>query len=84
MDPFNPQQGGGPAGPQNMQNGMIRPPTNVDYQSMAGFAGPPMNPGMGSIPNPAMTQSQHLEDFFNENPHPTKDERLELGESLGM
>ena len=29
-------------------------------------------------------QSQHLKDFFNENPHPTKDERLELGESLGM
>jgi len=29
-------------------------------------------------------QSQQLKDFFNENPHPTKEERQELGESLGM
>ena len=29
-------------------------------------------------------QSQQLKDFFNENPHPTKEERQELGDSLGM
>lgn len=33
---------------------------------------------------PSGTQSQQLKDFFNENPHPTKEERQELGESLGM
>lgn len=33
---------------------------------------------------PSGSQSQHLKDFFNENPHPTKEERQELGESLGM
>ena len=37
-----------------MQNGMIPPPMNAAYQSMTDFAGPPMSPGMGSIPNPAM------------------------------
>ena len=55
--PFNPQQGGGPAGPQNMQNGMIRPPMNVADQSMAGFSGPPVSPGPLSLPNPAMVYS---------------------------
>ena len=34
-DPFNPQRGGGPAGPQNTQHGMVYPPINVAYQSMA-------------------------------------------------
>lgn len=29
-------------------------------------------------------QSQQLKDFFGENSHPTKEERQELGESLGM
>jgi hypothetical protein len=29
-------------------------------------------------------QSQQLRDFFSENPHPTKEERQELGESLRM
>lgn len=33
---------------------------------------------------PNGSQSQQLKDFFNENPHPTKEERQELGESLGM
>ena len=56
-DPFNPQQGGGPAGPQNMRRGMVHPPMNVAYQSTAGFAGPPMRPGKGSIPNPTMMNS---------------------------
>ena len=60
MVPFNPQQGGGPPGPQNMQNGMIRPPMNMAYQPMPGF-GPPMSPGMGSIPTPAMmNNSVHM------------------------
>lgn len=54
MAPFNPQQGGGPPGPQNMQNGMIRTPMNMAYQSMAGFGPPPMSPGMVSIQTPAM------------------------------
>lgn len=59
MAPFNAQQGGGPPGPQNMQNGMHRPPMNMAYQSM-GF-GPPMSPGMGSIPTPGMmNNSVHM------------------------
>jgi hypothetical protein len=33
---------------------------------------------------PNGSQSQQLKDFFNENAHPTKEERQELGESLGM
>lgn len=33
---------------------------------------------------PNGSQSQQLKDFFNENASPTKEERLELGESLGM
>ena len=53
MAPFNPQQGGGPPGPQNMQNGMIRPPMNMAYQSMTGF-GSPMSPGMVSMQAPVM------------------------------
>ncbi|KAF9648648.1 hypothetical protein BDM02DRAFT_2207585 [Thelephora ganbajun] len=53
MVPFNPQAGGGPPGPQNMQNGMMRPQMNMAYQSMTGF-GSPMSPGMVSIPTPAM------------------------------
>jgi hypothetical protein len=60
MVPFNPQQGGGPPGPQNMQNGMVRPPMNMTYQSMAGFV-TPMSPGMGSMPNPTMmNNSVHM------------------------
>lgn len=59
MVPFNPQQGGGPPGPQTMQNGMIRPPMNMTYQ-MGGFA-PPMSPGMGSITTPGMmNNSVHM------------------------
>jgi len=54
MAPFNPQQGGGPPGPQNMQNGMIRQPMNMAYQSMVGGFGPPMSPGMVSIQTPGM------------------------------
>ena len=54
MAPFNPQAGGGPPGPQNMQNGMIRQPMNMSaYQPMTGF-GSPMSPGMVSIQTPAM------------------------------
>ena len=34
MVPFNPWQGGGPPGPQNMQNGMIRPPMNMAHQTI--------------------------------------------------
>ena len=49
---FNPQQGG-PPGQQNMQNGMIRPPMNMAYQTMNTF-GSPMSPGMVSIPTPGM------------------------------
>jgi len=36
-----------------MQNGMIRQPMNMGYQSMSGF-GSPMSPGMVSMPTPAM------------------------------
>ena len=57
---FNPQQGGGPPGPQNMQNGMIRPPMNMAYQSMPPGFGPPMSPGMGSIPTPVIMNSAHM------------------------
>ena len=54
MVPYNPQ-GGGPPGPQNMSNGMIRQPMNMGgYQTMTGFGGSPMSPGMGSIPTPSM------------------------------
>ena len=42
-----------PGPPQNMRNGVIHPPMNMAYQSMAGF-GSPMSPGMVSIPTPAM------------------------------
>lgn len=59
MTPFNSQQGGGPPGPQNMQNGMIRPPMNMAYPSVTGF-GSPMSPGMGSIQTPGMMNSVHL------------------------
>lgn len=62
MVPFNPQQGGGPPGPQNMQNGMIRPQMNMAYPSMGSF-GPPMSPGMGSI-SVSMTPEVGLVGFF--------------------
>ena len=52
MVPFNNQAGGGPLGPQNIQNGMPRAPMNMAYQTMAGQTmtgfGTPMSPGMVS------------------------------------
>ena len=37
-----------------MQNGMIRTPMNMAYQTMAAGFGSPMSPGMVSIQSPAM------------------------------
>ena len=50
--PLNPRQGGGLPGPQNMQNGMTRPPTNMAYQTSFGSL-----MGMASILPPAMMKN---------------------------